>query len=34
MLEPEMLVALSFGAVLPYFSEAIWTWVKDRVKHQ
>jgi hypothetical protein len=34
MLEPETLVALSCGAVLPYVGEAIWNWAKTRIKHQ
>ena len=33
MLEPVTLAALGLGAVLPYASVAIWTWIRDRVKH-
>ena len=33
MLEPEMLLLLGFGAVLPYVCNALWYWSRTRWLH-
>jgi len=33
MLEPEMMLLLVIGAVLPYVSNALWYWARTRFLH-